>query len=72
LHTFGDNERAQAAFRKVGFVERQRQTGQRGRVDVHMTLVRSAWFERRGAPIAPDPGHASPASANAGGADAGG
>ncbi len=72
LHTFGDNERAQAAFRKVGFVERQRQTGQRGRVDVHMTLVRSAWFERRGAPIAPDPGHASPASASAGGADAGG
>ncbi|MFU8889997.1 MAG: GNAT family N-acetyltransferase [Trueperaceae bacterium] len=53
LHTFGDNERAQAAFRKVGFVERQRLTGQRGRVDVHMTIARAAWFERRGAPIAP-------------------
>lgn len=63
LHTFGDNERAQAAFRKVGFIERQRQTGQRGRVDVHMTLVRAAWFELRGAPPATDPVPARAASA---------
>jgi len=62
LHTFGDNERAQAAFRKVGFVERQRQTGQRGRVDVHMTLVRSTWFARRGTPGAGGSASASTAS----------
>jgi RimJ/RimL family protein N-acetyltransferase len=66
LHTFGDNERAQAAFRKVGFVERQRLTGQRGRIDVHMTLLRAAWFERRGAP----PGAEPTRSASAGGAAA--
>ena len=78
LHTFGDNERAQAAFRKVGFVERQRLAGQRGRIDVHMTLVRAAWFERRGAPPAPDSQSAHAASpsagapASAGSADAGG
>jgi len=65
LHTFGDNERAQAAFRKVGFVERERLTGQRGRVDVHMTLVRSAWFERRGPPEAPAAGAAHAGSARA-------
>lgn len=72
LHTFGDNERAQAAFRKVGFVERQRQTGQRGRVDVHMTLARSAWFERRGAPLGAAAGTAPAGSArSASGAPAG-
>lgn len=52
LHTFGDNERAQAAFRKVGFVEQRRETGSRGRVDVHMTLLRTAWFDHRGRPPA--------------------
>jgi len=52
LHTFGDNERAQLAFRKVGFVELRRETGPRGRIDVHMALLRSAWFGHRGAPRA--------------------
>jgi RimJ/RimL family protein N-acetyltransferase len=66
LHTFGDNERAQAAFRKVGFVERQRLAGQRGRIDVHMTLLRAAWFERRAAPRGAEPTR----SASAGGAAA--
>jgi RimJ/RimL family protein N-acetyltransferase len=60
LHTFGDNERAQAAFRKVGFVERRREPNARGRVDVHMSLLRSAWFNHRGAPR----GHAAAAPAN--------
>jgi RimJ/RimL family protein N-acetyltransferase len=55
LHTFGDNERAQAAFRKVGFVEQRRLTNPRGRVDVHMSLQRHAWFEHRGAPRRPGP-----------------
>jgi len=50
LHTFGDNVRAQSAFRKVGFVERRRETNAKGRVDVHMTLLRSAWFSHRGSP----------------------
>lgn len=53
LHTFGDNERAQAAFHKVGFVEVRRETGSRGRVDVHMILPRSAWFGHRGHPRLP-------------------
>ena len=43
LHTFGDNHRAQAAFRKVGFVEERRAVGRRERVDVHMSLSRRAW-----------------------------
>src|SRR5690554_2033528 len=45
LETFGDNERAQAAFRKVGFCEVRRRVGQNGRVDVFMELNRSAWRE---------------------------
>lgn len=43
LHTFGDNLRAQAAFRKVGFVEQTRSVGANGRVDVHMIFPRGAW-----------------------------
>ncbi|MDA0700131.1 MAG: GNAT family N-acetyltransferase [bacterium] len=50
LHTFGDNVRAQSAYRKVGFVEQRRETNAKGRVDVHMALLRSAWFSHRGAP----------------------
>ncbi len=45
LETFGDNERAQSAFRKVGFHEVRRKAGQSGRVDVFMELSRSAWRE---------------------------
>lgn len=43
LHTFGDNERAQGAFRRVGFEEVRRVTAQSGRVDVHMLLRRRSW-----------------------------
>jgi RimJ/RimL family protein N-acetyltransferase len=50
LHTFGDNERAQAAFHKVGFVESSDATNVRGRVDMHMSLTRTAWFGHRGTP----------------------
>ena len=45
LETFGDNERAQAAFRKVGFREVRRRVGPSGRVDVFMELTRDAWRE---------------------------
>jgi RimJ/RimL family protein N-acetyltransferase len=54
LHTFGDNLRAQAAFRKVGFVELRSAKGANGRVDVHMALARGAWFAHRGRPPRPD------------------
>ena len=50
LHTFGDNLRAQSAFRKVGFVELRSVVNAKGRVDVHMALLRSAWFGHRGRP----------------------
>jgi RimJ/RimL family protein N-acetyltransferase len=43
LHTFADNPRAQAAFRKVGFRELRRVAAAGGRVDVQMELVRSSW-----------------------------
>jgi RimJ/RimL family protein N-acetyltransferase len=56
LHTFGDNLRAQAAFRKVGFVELRSVTNPKGRVDVHMALARSAWFGHRGRPPHPPDG----------------
>jgi RimJ/RimL family protein N-acetyltransferase len=46
LHTYADNPRAQAAFRKVGFRESRRvPSGNRGRVDVQMELERSVWLE---------------------------
>lgn len=45
LSTFGDNERAQQAFRKVGFSERRRVPTSRGRIDVQMELSRVAWLE---------------------------
>jgi len=66
LHTFGDNERAQAAFRKVGFVEQQRLAGAKGRVDVHMALLRAAWFEHRGAALQAPASSGSSASISAG------
>lgn len=46
LSTFGDNERAQAAFRKVGFHEKRRLLTNRGRVDVQMEISRWAWLEK--------------------------
>ncbi len=48
LHTFADNPRAQAAFKKVGFSEVRRAPVAGGRVDVQMTLPRHVWLERRG------------------------
>lgn len=47
LHTFADNPRAQAAFRKVGFVEQRRVPARHGRTDVQMALERAAWFASR-------------------------
>jgi RimJ/RimL family protein N-acetyltransferase len=47
LSTFGDNERAQAAFKKVGFHEKRRLLTSRGRTDVQMEMSRWAWLEQR-------------------------
>ncbi len=47
LSTFGDNERAQAAFRKAGFYEKRRLLTSRGRVDVQMEYSRWAWLEQQ-------------------------
>ncbi len=52
LNTFGDNLRAQAAFRKVGFREVSRNRLPGGRVDVHMELYRGAYLEAQGRPSA--------------------
>jgi RimJ/RimL family protein N-acetyltransferase len=43
LETFGDNLRAQRAFKKVGFTETQRRIDGNGRVDVRMELPRERW-----------------------------
>ena len=47
LHTFADNPRAQAAFRKVGFRELRRVSVPGGRVDVQMDLPRFVWYRER-------------------------
>ena len=47
LSTFGDNERAQAAFKKAGFYEKRRLLTSRGRVDVQMESSRWAWLEQQ-------------------------
>lgn len=52
LHTFADNPRAQAAFRKVGFVEQRRVPARHGRTDVQMTLERGDWVASP-RPVAP-------------------
>lgn len=44
LSTFGDNERAQAAFAKVGFREVRRVRASNGRTDVQMEIWRDAWL----------------------------
>jgi RimJ/RimL family protein N-acetyltransferase len=46
LHTFADNPRAQAAFKKVGFVELRRVPARNDRIDVQMALERDAWAAR--------------------------
>lgn len=43
LNTFGDNLRAQRAFRKVGFHEVDRRPDAEGRMDVRMELARAEW-----------------------------
>lgn len=51
LSTYGDNARAQLAFKKAGFVERRRFTNRAGRVDVEMEISAEHWLERqRGLP----------------------
>ena len=48
LNTYADNPRAQAAFKKVGFYEVRRvHSGNKGRIDVQMELMRSDWLEHR-------------------------
>lgn len=47
LNTFGDNLRAQSAFRKVGFHEVERRTEASGRIDVRMELPRARWIAVR-------------------------
>ncbi len=59
LNTFGDNLRAQAAFRKVGFREVSRNRVAGGRVDVHMELYRGAYLESRSAAAPPRRGEAA-------------
>src|SRR5690606_15149751 len=52
LETFGDNERAQAAFKKVGFHEVRRRVGNSGRIDVFMEIGRGAWHHTSDQPRA--------------------
>ena len=47
LETFGDNLRAQRAFKKVGFQETDRRVDGNGRIDVRMELTRERWRDRR-------------------------
>lgn len=47
LSTFADNLRAQAAFKKIGFVEVRRTSASGGRIDVQMQLYAQAWLERQ-------------------------
>jgi RimJ/RimL family protein N-acetyltransferase len=47
LSTFDDNQRAQAAFRKVGFREVRRVSAPGGRIDVQMELAKGVWHSRR-------------------------
>lgn len=43
LSTFGDNLRAQAAFKKVGFKELRRIGNRQGRISVQMELTSAQW-----------------------------
>ncbi len=51
LETFGDNLRAQRAFKKVGFQEVDRRVDANGRIDVHMELTRDRWLAAKGGRI---------------------
>jgi RimJ/RimL family protein N-acetyltransferase len=55
LNTFGDNLRAQAAFKKVGFEEVRRGRTVTGRTDIHMVLTRAAWQAAQAATETPFP-----------------
>jgi RimJ/RimL family protein N-acetyltransferase len=45
LNTFSDNERAQAAFKKIGFTELRRVNAGSGRIDVQMDIQKQVWLE---------------------------
>ncbi len=47
LSTFADNVRAQAAFRKIGFLEKRRISTGSGRTDVQMEMSKSTWLEQQ-------------------------
>ncbi len=47
LNTFSDNERAQAAFKKIGFSELRRVNAGNGRIDVQMDVQKRVWLERQ-------------------------
>jgi RimJ/RimL family protein N-acetyltransferase len=53
LSTFADNLRAQAAFKKAGFVELRRTGNGNGRTDVHMEISVTAWRARASNVIQP-------------------
>lgn len=59
LSTFGDNQRAQAAFRKVGFREVRRLTAPNGRTDVQMEIWRDAWLSAQADRRSPTPAPSS-------------
>lgn len=47
LSTFSYNARAQAAFKKIGFVEARRVSTGNGRIDVHMQIDKKTWLEQQ-------------------------
>ncbi|MDQ3398431.1 MAG: GNAT family N-acetyltransferase [Deinococcota bacterium] len=53
LSTFGDNGRAQLAFKKAGFTEQRRYTNRLGRVDVEMDITLERWQERHARQASP-------------------
>ncbi|CAN5667089.1 GNAT family N-acetyltransferase [soil metagenome] len=65
LHTYADNPRAQAAFRKIGFRELRRVPAPGGRVDVQMDLSRAVWTDRAWLGAVPLPPLAGPPPAEA-------
>ncbi|MGL4608269.1 MAG: GNAT family N-acetyltransferase [Trueperaceae bacterium] len=47
LNTFADNVRAQASFKKIGFIELRRVTAGNGRTDVQMEMPKRVWLEHQ-------------------------
>jgi RimJ/RimL family protein N-acetyltransferase len=47
LSTFADNPRAQAAFKKLGFIEIRRISTGSGRADVQMEIRKKTWLEQQ-------------------------